>query len=353
MGIFYATREQVMRALTVMDSARAGTLIDAKIDAASRSLEGFLHRRFYPERRTILRDWPNKSYMPTWELDLGDQEMISVEAVTAGGTPITSGVYLSRADDLAEPPYGTLNVDLSSGYAFSSGTTFQRALSIVGLFGYRDTATVTPSAVLADALDDSSTTVNLLPASGIYDVGIGALLRIGSERLIVIRRNMVSTTRTTTSALLASQGSQTFTCANASEFAEEEVILIDGERMRVDEISGTTIRVTRAWDGTTLQAHSSGSTIYALRQAVVQRGALGSTAAAHDDATNVYTHQYPGLVNELCIAETVVMLEQNAAGYARTIGTGGREKESADAGLADIRDRAWRALGRKNRSGAI
>lgn len=353
MGIWYATREQVARSLEIAHTTRAGTLIDGMLDSSSRSIEGFLHRRFYPERRTVRRDWPSAMDGSTWQIELGDQEMISVESVVSGGTTITSGIYLSRGDNLSEPPYSLLSVDLSSSYAFAAGDTFQRSLSIVGLYGQNDTATSTPGGTLSGGINDSVTTLTIIPASGISEAEIGSLLLMGTERMVVINRRMASTGNTTTSALVAQQSSNTFTCADASEFAAGETILIDGERMRIDDISGTLITVTRAFDGSALTAHSSGSTIYALWEYLVQRGALGSTAAAHSNGAAIYVHKYPGLINQLCIAETVVGIEQNSSAYARTIGSGTREMETVGKGLEDLRQRAWNAYGRKMRSAAI
>lgn len=353
MGISYAKREQILRSLTATETSYTASLVDAKLQSSSRSLEGFLHRRFYPERRTIAVDWPNYSSSPTWQIDLQGNEIISLTEVTAGGVDITAGCYLSRADNLAEPPYSLLNVDLSAGVAFSSGDTFQRAVNVTGLFGFNDTSTASPGGALNGAINSSVTTVGIEPVNGIFTIGVGSLLLVGTERMAVIGRQMVSTTRTTTSALLANQASASFTCANASEFANEETILIDSEKMRIDEIAGTTIFVTRAFDGTALAAHSSGSTIYASRQFIVQRGVLGSTAASHSDADSVYDHEFPALVNELCIAETVFGLENSASAYARSVGTGGRDTEVSKDGLEDVRQRAWMAYARKSRSAAV
>lgn len=362
-----ATREQIMQSLEVLESAYGGHLIDSKLQAATRSAEGFLHRRFYPERRTILRDWPNRSSSPSWELDLGDQELISVEAVVSGGTNITSDVVLRRGDDLAEPPYSSLHINLSTNSAFSAGTSWQRSLSIQGLFGYSDTSTALAGGALSGAINSSVTTLVINPLSGYYTVGIGSLLLIGTERLLIMDRRMSSTALTTTSAMTDINSARTFTSAGAASLAIGETILIDSERMRIDDIAGSTVIVSRAWDGTVLGSHTSGSTIYALRTFVAARGVLGSTAASHSDAASVYVHDFPPLFNELVVAETVVLLEQSSGAYSRTSSSGTRGVSAAGwvtrntgvgkgapgLGLDDIRERAWMELGRKSRSAAI
>lgn len=353
MSIPYATREQVMRSLEVLESAYAGHLIDMKILAASRSAEGFLHRRFYPELRTILRDWPSAGNSRSWEVELGDQEAISVDTVTSGGTAITSNVVLRRGDDLAEPPYNRLEIDLTSDAAFSAGSSWQRSLSLRLLFGYNDTATTLGGGSLSGGINSSVTTLVINPLSGYFAPGIGSLIKIDTERLLLMDRRMSSTALTTTSAMTDITSNRSFTSAGAASLAIGEIILLDSERMRIDDIAGSTVIVTRAWDGTVLASHTSGSTIYALRTFLARRGVLGSTAASHSDAAPVYVHEYPALLNELVIAESIVMLVQNAAAYARTVGTGAGTREAAGLGLDDIRERAYRELGRKNRSRAV
>lgn len=354
MGIFYATREQVLRSLEILQSAYAGSLIDAKIDSSSRSIEGLLHRRFYPERRTILKDWPNPNPAYAWEVDLGDQEFISLSAVISGGTNITSGCLLRRGNDLAEPPYGILQVNLATnGVAFSAGTTFQQSLSITGLTGYNDTDTSLAGGALSAGINSNVNTLTANQSNGMFTLGIGSILLIGTERLIVINRLMATSGQTISADIAALQATKTISSAGAANFAPGEIILIDGERMRVDDIAGTTLIVTRAFDGTALAAHTNGATIFALRQFTVTRGALGSTAATHNSADPIYPHNIPALVNELCIAETVCALEQNAGAYARTIGTGSSAREAVGGGLEDVRARAYAAYGRKARLGAI
>lgn len=354
MGIFYATREQVARSLEVRETSRSGTLIDGTIDAASRSAEGFLHRRFYPELRTVLLDWPNYSLAPSWEINLWDNEFISLTQVLSAGVDITANCILRRADNLAEPPYDILQTDLSGNQSFASGTTFQRAISVRGLTGFNDTATILAGGSIGASTDDSQTLVTINPASGNYTIGIGSLIFVGTERMVIIDRRMATTSQTITTSVLDNQSAKVIVSAGASNFAVGEVILIGAERMRIDDIAGNNILVTRAWDGSVLSTHAGGDTIYALRQCLVQRGVLGSTAAAHSSADPVYVHAYPALLNELVIAETVVMLEGKSSAYGATAGTGGRTQQAPGQGLEDVRDRAWRALCRqKTRTAAV
>src|SRR3989304_1301078 len=351
---WYASREQVLSSLEIMNVARANTLIDTKIAAASESVEGLLHRRFYPELKTLYFDWPSRQYSPTYMLELGDNELISLTTLTAGGTVILSSDYwLRRDDDKDEPPYSRIEIDRSSSAAFASGTTSQRAISAVGTAGFSATDTGIASALLSAGINAAVTTLVLNPSSGVYDIGVGSIILIGTERLQLVERRMSTTSQTLQSAMTALMSDVIVDVTDGTLFATGETILIDAERMRIDDIAGNNLIVTRAWDGTVMATHAGTATVYALRTFSAKRGVLGTTAAAHSTADPAYGHNYPGLINELCIAETVVMLEQNASAYARVVGTGSSAREAAGKGLEDIRARAVATYGRKCRLGAI
>lgn len=352
-GYWLATREQVSASLEIFNTARANPIIDSKIAAATLSVEGRLHRRFAPEIRTIKADWPNYSRAPSWEFDLGINEYISLTSVVSGGVNITADCLLTRADNRTEPPYDTLQVNLNSSSALSAGMTFQQSLVITGLGGHNDTDTSLPAAALGGNINNSVTTVVLNPVVGVYDVGVGSILLIGTERLVTTARRMSDTGINTAGTLAAQNSAVSLPVTDGTNFAVGEIVLVESERMRIVDIAGNTLTVDRAFDGSVLAAHASGLDVYGLRTFTVRRGSLGTTAAAHTTADSVYAHVFPALVNELCVAETVVLLEQNASGYARVIGTGASSREAKGEGLADIRDQAYIAYGRKLRLGAI
>ncbi len=353
-GIWYATREQVTQSLEVFNSARANPIIDAKIAAATVSIDKRMHRSFYPEIRTIKADWPNYSSSPSWEFDLWGNEIISLVSLVSGGVTIPNvNAILRRADDKVEPPYTSLELSLASSSAFSGGSTFQQSLLITGLFGWNDTDTSIVSAALGANINSSVTTLILNPVAGVYDVGVGSILLIGTERLIVTARRMSDTTANTAGTLASQQNAVSLTVTDGTLFAVGETILVESERMRINDIAGNVLTVSRAWDGTVLASHASGLDVYALRTFTAKRGQLGTTAAAHITTDGVYTHAFPPLINELCIAEAVTLLEQNAGGYARVIGTGSAARETKGEGLADVRDQAEIAYRRRGRLGAI
>jgi hypothetical protein len=139
------------------------------------------------------------------------------------------------------------------------------------------------------------------------------------------------------------------------------VLLLDAERMRVTDIAGNNLIVDRAWDGSTLAAHTA-PTIYAPRSLTVARGALGTTAAAIAQNAPVYRWNPPGPVHSLAIAEAVTTLLQESSGYARTTGVGTTSRQvgggtvaktSYGVGLDALRDQVYVSHGRKARVRAV
>jgi hypothetical protein len=355
MGIWYATRERVSDSLEANDSVASSRQIDRRLEASSRAVESILKRRFYPERKTIYIDYPNFQYAYPWRLWLEGNEIISLETLTAGGISISpSNVMLRRGDDIDEPPYDSLELDQSSAAVFQSGQTDQRALAVTGLFSSdKDTDTSIPTALLGAGINASVTTLVLNPATGIYNVGVGSIVLIGTERVITTERRMSDTGVNTAGTLDDLQNAELLATGDGAAFAPGEIILVDAERMRINDIAGNNLIVDRAWDGTTLADHASGVDIYSARTFTVKRGALGTTAAAHSLNDNTYSHEVPGLVEELTVAIATVLLQQNAAAYTAEMGTGQGKTDTPGVGLPSLIAAAKEAYGRVSRSDAI
>lgn len=345
---FYATREEIKAELDVRETARSNARIDRALADATDAVHGLCHRRFYPELTTRRFDWPPRTGATPWILRLNDNELISVTTLTSGTTTIASSDYLlRRADDKSEPPYTRIEIDLGSSASFGQGTTYQQDIAVAGLFGYRNDETSVGTA--AEALDASETGVDVDAATS-ATVGVGSLLRVDSERMIVTDRAQLTTGQTLGGSGLTNQNNAvTVTVASGAAFAAGEVILIDSERMLIEDIAGNALTVRRAWDGSTIAAHSVGVTIYAPRTLTVARGALGTTAATHNSGATVYRWDPPGPVRQLCVAEALTDLLQGRSGYARTAGSGENEREASGRGLKDLRDRVYASHGRKGR----
>jgi hypothetical protein len=347
-GIWYATREDVKSALDSMETARNNVQVDRAIDAASRAVEGYTLRRFYPELDTRYFDWlPFAPSLP-YRLWLDSNEVISLSNVDSGGTTISSNDYfLRRADGLDTPPYTMLEIDRSSNATLSGGVTSQRAVALTGLFGYRaDTA---PAGTVTEALDASETSVEV---SDSYSVGVGTILLVDSEYMVCTEKSMLDTANVLNGDLTASMANVMVPAISGSAFTEGEVILIDAEKMRIIDIAGSNLIVKRAWDGSTLAAHNTGATIYAPRDLTVTRGALGSTAATHLINAPILKHVVPGLIQELTVAEALNSIIQELSGYARTAGSGENVRELTGRGLNDLRKEVKITYGRNARLGS-
>src|SRR3546814_5284589 len=92
----------------------------------------------------------------------------------------------------------------------------------------------------------------------------------------------------------------------------------------------TTLGVKRAWDGTTLAAHTSGASVLAQRRLTVRRAVLGTVASTHAIDAAVLKHIVPPMVRSLAVAGAMAVLLQERTGYARTIGAGEGESEVRD-----------------------
>src|SRR6059036_42140 len=345
---FYATREEIKAELDVKETARSNARIDRALADATEAVDGMTLRTFYPVVDIRKFDWPPRAGMTPWILRLDANELISVTSLTSGGVTIALGDFLlRRADDKAEPPYTRIEINLGGDASFGGGDTYQQDIVVTGLFGYRNDETTLGTT--AEALDVSETSVDVDAATSAA-AGIGSLLRVDSERMVVTGRAQLDTGQTLGGSGLTNLNSATaVTVQSGSAFAPGEIILIDAEKMRVDDVAGNTLVVTRPWDGTTIAAHSVGAAIYAPRTLTAQRGALGTTAAAHLTAATVYRWDAPGSVRQLCVAEALTDLLQGRSGYARTAGSGENEREMSGRGLKDLRERVYASHGRKGR----
>lgn len=344
----YATREDIKDALDSKETARNNTRIDDELMASTLSVESQMHRKFYPQTATRYFPWPDRRSPTPSRLWLDDDELISLSSLSSGGTTIAATDYFLEPVNTG-PPYTSIQIDLDSSAAFGGGSTWQRGITGVGVFGHSNNTA--PAGALAEALDTSETGVDVTDSALI---GIGSLIKVDSERMLVTGKASLTTGQTViTSALTASATNETVLVTSAASMIVGEMLTIDSERMLVVDITGNSLTVKRAWDGSTLAAHNTGVTIYAGRTLTVVRGACGTTAAAHDTAAAITVQVYPGLIRELCKAETVALLTGQARAWARGSGAAESEKPPVGTGLAGLRADAARAYRRKARMAAV
>ncbi|PBC71577.1 hypothetical protein BX265_6187 [Streptomyces sp. TLI_235] len=352
---WYATREAVKDALDIKLTARSNSKVDSKIEAASRDVEGLCHRDFAPVFGTRYFDWPNGQYAAPWRLWLDRNELISLTTVTSGGVTIPLA-NINLEPNQSGPPYSYLELNISTSAVFGGGSTPQRSIAVTGLWGFRNDES--PAGTGTATVSSSATSLLVSDSAA---VGVGHILRCGTERLIVTEKLMSTTGQTLQSALTERKNDQLLQAVDGTAFTPGEVLLVGAERMRVDDIAGNALVVERAYDGTTLAAHASG-TIYAPRSLRVSRGALGTTAAGITSGDALYRWEPPGPVRDLTIAEAIVALLQESSGYARVTGVGSQARQvgggtttktSYGVGLEALREQVYTSHGRKARTRAV
>lgn len=353
MGFWFCTREDVASALDIREAAHNAAQIDRAIESGSRSIEQLLKRKLHPVTDTRYFRWPNGSGSPAWSLWLDENELISVTTLTAGGTAIASTDYFLEPVN-SGPPYRWIELDLDSSSAFTNTGTPQRAIAVTGVWGYWDEQE--PAGALAEALDSSETGVDVTDASLI---GVGDLLTVDSERMLVTDRAPLDTGQNLATNMTAAVNDQVVDVADGTQLHVGEVLIIESERMKVISITGNNATVLRAYDGTTLAAHTAPLDVYALRTLTVRRGAAGTTAATHSLAAAITKWVVPGTVKALGIAEAVNVIEQEVSAYGRRTGSDEAERDASGnentsgMGLPDMRYQAKSAYGRKFRKRAV
>lgn len=348
---WYVTREDVTSALDVTESPRDNALIDSAIGAATQTVFGKLHRVFYPSLGTRLFDWPNPSSRSAYRLWLDDNDLISASAVVSGGVALTTGQYIPRrADSHTDGPFTYVEINLGTSGAWSAGPTFQQSIGITGLWGH--STTEDQIGELSAPLSASASATAQLTWSTM-DFGVGSILRIDSEYMIITARSMRDTTQDTTTVLDEDYSDNVAGVADGTAFAVDEILLLGSERMQIVDIAGNNLIVKRGIDGTVLASHPIGTDVYARTGATLARAQLGSTLAAHSSAAPVLRHKAPSLVRELTLAYAETDLIQKRSAWGRTIGEGENLRESSGRGLSQILADARATFGRKLRHRAV
>lgn len=343
------TREAVRRDLELEPGRHADARIDAAIQAASVTIEqGLLlgTRSFRPTVATRSFRWPHTDQpSSTWRIFL-DADLITATTVTAGGTVIPSTDYFLEPVN-SGPPYTVLEIDRSSPSALDTAGTPQRAVTIAGLWGYRNDERAAGQTDGAVAADD--TTIPLVTGER---VEVGDVLRLDTERVQVIDRAFVDTGETITADVAELMSAITLTLSDGTVFAAGERIRVGTEIMEIESIVGNTATVHRAQRTTLPAAHTTGTAVYADRSLTVERGVLGTTAASHLNAP-VWRHVVPADVAALAVGEAIVQLGVKRSGYTATVNAGQRSGATPGVGLDREREAIRAAYLRRGRTRAV
>lgn len=379
--VCYSNRSDVQRSIDFKDSADVNTVLDRALTSAADNIDGQMHRVFYPSDDTRYFDWPNQGgsgggqYASPWRLWFDENDVTVLTSLVTGGITVPlSEVFLEPVNNpqKGRPWYTYLELDRSSTAAFGGNAqTPQHSIVVTATWGYG--ADADPAGSLAANVASGDTTITVTDGSkaGPGDLIVlgygrgsapfpsaagyaGALAPYTGERILVTDVSAVSTglTQSGSGLTTASASDQALTTTGSGSLNAGEVIALDQERMLVEQVISGVATVRRAWDGTTIAAHS-GAAVYALRQFAVNRAQLGTTASSYTSGAAVVRHRIPPLIRDLSIAEAAGQVLQEGAGYAREFGSGTEAHPAPGVALADKWDEARARHGRKGRIRAI
>jgi hypothetical protein len=371
----YCNRDDVKRALDIEGlTATSNDRLDRAMTTVAETIDSQMHRVFYPLDTSRFMDWPNYQYAYPWQIYFEQWDLIAATAIESPrGTAVPLNfVFLEPVNRKPGFPYEWMELDRSTNAAWGMGPTPQHSIYVTGTWGFG--ADHDPAGTLTASIGTGDATISVSDSSlsGPGDVLIldpgtssapyptypgtaGAIGALTGERVLVTGRSAVtaSLTQSGSGCTTASSADNLLAVTGAGSLNAGEVILLDSERMLIQEISGGGVAtVKRAWDGTDLAAHSA-ATVYAYRTLSVLRGQLGTAAASHSNGATVARHRPPPIIRDLAIAETLNQVLQEGSGYARTVGSGETAMAAPGMGLAEKWDEARAAYGRKARKLAI
>ncbi len=112
----------------------------------------------------------------------------------------------------------------------------------------------------------------------------GDIITVDDETMKVI-----SAPAQTTLAADVDNSAATISVGQPSGFAADDTIKVEGEKMKVQSVSGSLLRVQRGIDDTKVTAHTAGALLTEQGDVIqVERGAQNSTASSHREVTKVY-----------------------------------------------------------------
>lgn len=176
----YTSLERVRKYLSLgsNDVADDDTIRDGII-AASREIDKYTKRHFYPIVKTQYYDYPGRA-----DTLIFDDDLLEIRGLSDlnGASEVDSSVYwLKTGDDWNMTPYDRLELNSSTGSLFNYSGTGQRAIHVEGVWGYHseyDGAWVNSGASLLGALNASQTTISLAGSSGPNEYGYEPRLHV-------------------------------------------------------------------------------------------------------------------------------------------------------------------------------
>lgn len=343
--IWYASMTEVQRAADLPSSLFFDTRLQQVMNQATDAVKELCHRDFEPTVDTRWFRWPQDVAQDPGLLMLGRNELISVTSIVNGdGSTVDLSdcklIKVGTGDD--GPPYSA--IEYTGGWTQNADFS-GRSIGVTGVYGFKNDET----SITTTASNLTGTTVDVADSSGL---GVGSLIRIATERLVIRRRGWLTSSNAVAINLPAEESSSSFTVTSGAAFNIGEWLLLGAEQMEVVDIVGNTLFVQRAINGSGLQVHTAVTTVYVNRRLTVHRGVLGTSSVDTASGASVYLFQWPGLVNQQCKAEALQIIQQDAASYGSRSGSGQGEMPMAVRGIPELRNRVMGRYGRF-RSGVI
>lgn len=345
--IWYASFTEVKRAADIPSSALYDARLMEAMDEGKDAVVGLCQRSFEPEIKTVTFPWPQDMTQDARLLRLGRHQLISLMTVTDGdGSTLNNNNLrlIKEGSANATPPYSAV---MNANGWVANGTYPAISVSILGLYGYdlNERSVTTTTSMLSD---------NAVDVSNSSSIEVGALIRIGTERLVVLGKGWMNSGNSASVTLDAEESSDRFTVTSGNAFNVGESITIDSEEMLITKVVGNQLIVSRATNGSALAAHTAVTAIYVDRRLSVERAVLGTTATDTPSGAVVLVHKFPGLVRQLHKAETLYLIQQDAAAYGSRSGSGQGETQMSESALNSLRERVKQAYGYQPvRAGAV
>ena len=337
---WYTTREAVKRAVR-SNGNENDEAIDRLIESACRDVDNMTHRWFIPRTQTRLFRWPGqygRGDILYLDADLISVTTLQTKAQNSSPTTISSSDYFLEPNN-TNPPYHRIEIDISSTASFESGDTSQRSISVAGSWGFSNdtvSAGTVSSGLASDAAATSMVCSNGSLSSG---VNVGDTLLIESEQLFVSEKTSAALDSILIDGVLTADKSENVTVDSGHGINVGEVIMVDSEQMFIRASGTTALTVERAYNGTTLAAHTNNTAVHIFRTLTVTRGINGTTAATHANATAISIYRAPAPIRQLAQAMAIASYTQEAAGYGRAIGAGAAQAEPSGRELANLQER--------------
>lgn len=334
--IWYASEQDVKRSADIPSTADLDDNIARALDEGSQAVDDLCRRYFYPISTVHYFPWPQDINQPSNTLYLNKHGLIELDELTNGdGAIIPPSQY-----DLGPKQYGPPFTKITVAGSFSTNAMFpDRSIRGEGTYGYQiDEKTVTQT---INQL--TGTSVTLVDGSA---VGVGSLIRIGTERLVVAAKGgWVDSENVAAIILEAKKSADRFTVTDGAAFHVGEEILMDSEVMRIQRIAGNRLIVKRAVDGSVLEEHSTDE-VLVDRHIRVERSVLGSSAFDTAADADVHLFKFPPRVSQLARAEALTIMGFDIASYATSTGQGDADIKHSTKPLEDLRNKVFQQYGR-------